>query len=83
MRSKQKDSMATRKHRTQADKFCSCIKKVRAKIQLRPGQSKTRRSKESAAIGTCVKALLQTKGRTLKRFRCQDGAYLQTQSMKK
>jgi hypothetical protein len=74
---------ATRKHRTQADKFCSCIKKVRAKIQLRPGQAKTKKNRESAAIGTCVKAVLQTKGRTLKRFSCEERPSLQTQSIKK
>ena len=74
--------MATRKHRTQAEKFCSCIKKVRSKIALRPGQAKTKRNKESAAIGTCVKAVLQTRGKTLKKFACEKKPFLQTQKMK-
>lgn len=69
---------ATRKHRTRAEKFCSCIKKVRKTISVRPGQNK-----ESAAIGTCVKAVLQTKGQTLKKFRCRESPFLQTQSIKK
>jgi hypothetical protein len=74
--------MATRKHKTQADKFCSCIKKVRKTIRLKPGQTKTSRAKESAAIGTCVKAVLQTRGKTLKKFACQKKPFLQTQKMK-
>jgi hypothetical protein len=73
---------STRKHKTQADKFCSCIKKVRKTIRLRPGQSKTKQSKESAAIGTCVKAVLQTRGKTLKKFGCEKKPFLQTQKMK-
>lgn len=72
----------TLKHRTKADRFCSCIQKVRGKIQLRPGQAKTKRAKESAAIGTCVKAVLQTRGRTLKKFSCEKKPFLQTQPLK-
>jgi hypothetical protein len=73
---------STRKHKNQAKKFCSCIKKVRKTIRLRPGQAKTKQAKESAAIGTCVKAVLQTKGRTLKRFSCDKKPVLQTQPLK-
>ena len=72
----------TRKHKSQAEKFCSCIKKVRKGIQLRPGQAKTKKNKESAAIGTCVKAVLQTKGKTLKKFSCDKKPFLKTQRMK-
>lgn len=72
----------TLKHRNKAAKFCSCIKKVRKTIRLRPGQAKTKKAKESAAIGTCVKAVLQTRGRTLKKFTCDKKPTLQTQSMK-
>ncbi len=60
---------ATRKNTLQK-KFCRCIKKVGKTIKLRPGQKKTASAKESAAIGTCVKAVLQTRGKTLKRFSC-------------
>lgn len=73
----------TLKHRNQAAKFCSCIKKVRKTIRLRPGQTKTKKAKESAAIGTCVKAVLQTRGRTLKKFSCEKKPMLQTQNLKK
>lgn len=59
--------------------FCRCIKKVRQTIKLRPGIKKTAAAKEAAAIGVCVKAVLQTKGKTLKRFRCGKKISLTTQ----
>jgi hypothetical protein len=70
--------MATRKNKLAAD-FCRCIKKVRKTIKLRPGVKKTASAKEAAAIGVCVKAVLQTKGKTLKRFRCDKKTLLTTQ----
>lgn len=70
--------MATRKNKLAAD-FCRCIKKVRKTIKLRPGVKKTSAAKEAAAIGVCVKAVLQTKGKTLKRFRCGKKMSLTTQ----
>jgi hypothetical protein len=48
-------------------KFCSCIKKVRNYIKPRRG------SKESAAIGICTKSVIQTKGKTLRKFKCRNG----------
>ena len=51
-------------------RLCSCIKSVRRKF------------KESAAIAICVKSVLQTKGRTIKKFSCRKGK-LQTQKMKR
>ena len=62
---------------TLAAKFCRCIKQVRATLKLR---NKTR--KESAAIGICVKSVLQTRGRTLKKFTCKNKNYLLTQKPK-
>lgn len=70
--------MATRKNNLAAE-FCRCIKKVRKTIKLRPGVKKTDASREAAAIGVCVKAVLQTKGKTLKRFRCGKKLSLTTQ----
>lgn len=57
-----------------AQTFCRCIKKVRKTI-------KTNRkiSKESLAIGICVKSVLQTRGKTLKKFSCGKRKVLQTQ----
>jgi len=49
---------------TTAKKFCRCIKKVRKTVKAKKG------TKEQAAIGICVKSVLQTRGRTLKRFKC-------------
>ena len=46
-------------------KLCHCIKKVRDTVKRRA------KSKESAAIGICVKSVLQSRGKTLKRFSCR------------
>lgn len=47
--------------------FCRCIKKVRATVKARSG------SKEKAAIAICTKSVLQTKGKTLRKFKCRNG----------
>lgn len=74
--------MATRKNKLAAD-FCRCIKKVRKTIKLRPGVKNTEAAREAAAIGVCVKSVLQTKGKTLKRFRCGKKMSLATQKILK
>lgn len=53
-------------------KFCRCIKQVRSSIKG---------TKEGAAIAICVKSVLQSRGRTLKRFRCGKKRFLQTQGL--
>jgi hypothetical protein len=68
---------------TRAADFCRCVGKVRRTVKLRKGQPRTARAKESAAIAICVKSVLQTRGRTLKKFKCGrggKGAKLQTQA---
>jgi hypothetical protein len=60
-----------------AKKLCNCIGKVRKTVKLRKGQKKA--NKEKAAIGICVKSVLQTRGRTLKRFSCDKKPRLITQ----
>jgi hypothetical protein len=70
--------MATRKNKLAAD-FCRCIKKVRKTIKLRPGVKNTSAAREAAAIGVCVNSVLQTKGKTLKRFKCGKKMNLVTQ----
>lgn len=62
-----------------AKNFCRCIKKVRKTVKLRSKQQKTRKQKEKAAIGICVKSVLQTRRKTLKRFTCNNKPYLLTQ----
>ncbi len=52
--------------------LCRCIKKVR----------KTIKGKEKAAIGVCVKSVLQSRGKTLKRFKCTPKPILQIQKLK-
>lgn len=74
--------MATRKNKLAAD-FCRCIKKVRKTIKLRPGVKKTSAAKEAAAIAVCVTSVLQTKGKTLKRFGCGKKQLLKTQKLLK
>ena len=63
----------------QATRFCKCIKEVRKTVKLRPGQPKTNDAKERAAIAICVRSVLQTRGRTLKKFKCRGKASLMTQ----
>lgn len=65
-----------------AKELCRCIKKVRKTVKLRRGQNKTRKGRESAAIGICVKSVIQTRGKTLKRFKCKSGPYLLVQQPK-
>ncbi len=61
-----------------AKRMCSCIKKVRKTVKLRRGLAA---NKEKAAIGICVKSVLQTRGKTLKRFSCNKKPMLKTQSI--
>jgi hypothetical protein len=60
----------------QADRFCRCIKSVKKTVKLRKGSGDAAR--ESAAIAICVKSVLQSRGKTLKKFSCRKGAKLQT-----
>jgi len=60
-----------------AKRFCGCIKKVRNTVKVR-----TKQKKESAAIAICVKSVLHSRNKTLKRFSCKKGPYLQTQPQK-
>ena len=65
-----------------AKELCRCIKKVRKTVKLRRGQNKSRKGRESAAIGICVKSVIQTRGKTLKRFKCNPKPYLLVQQPK-
>lgn len=56
---------------TQKNKFCKCIKAVKA-----------RGISEKGAIAICVKSMLQKKGRTLKKFTCGPKGKLVTQKRK-
>lgn len=57
-----------------AKKLCSCIKKVRKTVKLRKGQHPSLKAREQAAIGICVKSVIQRKSqrRTLRRFTCKN-----------
>jgi hypothetical protein len=65
-----------------AKELCSCIKKVRKTVKLRRGQNNSRKGRERAAIGICVKSVIQTRGKTLKKFKCTPKPYLLTQKYK-
>lgn len=54
-------------------KFDRCVKSVRRTVRARKGSNK-----ESASIAICTKSVLQTRGRTLKRYR---KGHLQTQRL--
>lgn len=72
---------ANKKHNTLGEKYCGCIKKVRKTIKPRSG--KTVRDKEGAAIAICTKSVLQTRGRTIRKFTCKNGKpNVKTQPMK-
>jgi hypothetical protein len=55
---------------SQTKRFCRCIKNVRKTLKARKGSTR-----ESGAIGVCVKSVLQRKleptGRTLFTFHCK------------
>jgi hypothetical protein len=55
-----------------AETFCRCIKKVRKTVKVRKGEKKGTAGKERAAIAICVKSVLGTRGKTLRKFRCKD-----------
>jgi len=61
-----------------AKRFCQCIKKVRRTIK---GNYK-KQQKESRAIAICVKSVIQTRGKTLKKFSCGKTPKLTTQKPK-
>jgi hypothetical protein len=64
-----------------AQRFCRCIKKVRNTVKVRKGELKGSAGRERAAIAICVKSVLRTRGKTLRKFRCtgKKGAVLKTQ----
>ncbi len=75
-----------KKSKTQAEEFCSCIKKVKKSLknQNRKNGKNTKNLNEyeKGGIAICVKSMLQSKGRTLKKFHCKKPPMLKTQTMK-
>ena len=65
-----------------AKRFCRCIKRVRQTVKVR-GKNQSLKAREQAAIAICTKSVLQTRGKTLRRFRCAKTPVLKTQKMKK
>ena len=65
--------------------FCHCIKKVKSTVTLRKNlkrKTNKRSAKERAAIAICVTSVLQTRGKTVKKFSCsKKKSYLVTQPL--
>jgi len=66
-----------------ATSLCHCIKQVRKTVRPKNRTNKSKyiknptfKEKEKAAIGICVRSVLQTRGKTLKRFKCGKKPYL-------
>jgi hypothetical protein len=74
-------------HESLSEKYCGCIKSVRRTVKVRKGNrsGKPSQNKESAAIAICTKAILQSRGRTLRKFNCKrrGGPSLKTQNLLK
>ena len=62
--------------------FCHCIKKVRKTVKVRD-KTQSFKAREQAAIAICTKSVLQTRGRTLRKFKCGKRPFLETQTRKK
>ena len=56
--------------------FCRCIKSVRRTIKARKGSTK-----EQGAIAVCVKSVLGSRGKTLRKFQCGPKARLTTRRL--
>ena len=54
-------------HEAVGKRFCNCIKKVRKTIKAR-----SKSTKEQGAIAVCVRSVLQSKGKTLRKFNCKN-----------
>lgn len=66
----------------QSDRFCRCIKSVKKTLKLRAGSGRGEDAREKAAIAICVKSVLQSRGRTLKKFSCRKGPKVITQKLR-
>ena len=66
---------------SKAARFCGCVKAVAKTVRLRPGSGRGKTAREKAAIAICTARMLQSRGRTLKRFSCtkKGGPVLKTQ----
>jgi hypothetical protein len=78
--------MATRRN-SLSKKFCRCIKYVRRTVKVLKNRkargSSLQRLKESGAIAICVKSVLGSRGRTLKKFKCDSKPKVVTQPLLK
>jgi hypothetical protein len=70
------------KRKLKADNFCHCIKKVKKSLRNQNSVKKNIEEYEQPAIAICVKSMLQSKGRTLKKFHCKKPPMLKTQIIK-
>ena len=72
--------MAQTRKKSQSRRFCNCIKNVKRYIKPLSGRGSA--AKEGAAIAICTKSVLQTRGKTLRKFSCKKKMKLQTQPLR-
>ena len=65
-----------------AKEFCSCIKKVKKSLRNQNKNKKNMNEYEKGGIAICVKSMLQSKGKTLKKFQCSKHPMLKIQKLK-
>ena len=69
-----------------AKEFCSCIKKVKKSLKNQNKKNKinqiNQNKYEQGGIAICVKSMLQSRGKTLKKFHCKKHPIIQTQKLK-
>ena len=67
--------------KSQAKRFCNCVKSVGQYVKPKTGRGPV--AKEGAAIAICTKSVLQTRGKTLRKFSCKKrgGPKLLTQKL--
>ena len=65
------------RRKSQTARFCGCIKSVRKTLKARKGSTK-----EQGAIAVCVRSVLHTRGKTIKKFKCGKKMRVVTQKRK-
>ena len=64
-----------------AKNFCRCIKGVRKSLKKR-GAARAGSTYEQGAIAICTKSMLQSRGKTLRKFTCRKKQMLETQALR-
>jgi hypothetical protein len=80
---KQSKKHHSQQKNTLSQKFCRCIKHVRRTVKTSDKVTRgSSSSKEQAAIAICVRSVLGSRGKTLKKFKCGKNPRLKTQKLR-